>query len=76
MGLGSRRQLQDSICQFLIYPVSQEYRSNEVWFIHQEDAEDFATGWENIYLTHIDDAQHILSIQKYDQAYHDKQKKR
>ena len=25
-------------------------------------AEDFATGKENIYLTHIEDAQHILSI--------------
>ena len=38
-------------------------------------AEDFATGQESIYLTHIEDAQHILSIHKYDQAYHDKQKK-
>ena len=38
-------------------------------------AEDFATGWENIYLIHIEDAQHVLSIHKYDQAYHDKQKK-
>ena len=27
-------------------------------------AEDFATGWENISLTHIGDAQHILSIHK------------
>ena len=39
-------------------------------------AEDFATGQENIYLIHIKDAQHILSIHKYDQAYHDKQKKK
>ena len=38
-------------------------------------AEDFATGQENFYLTHIKDVQHILSIHKYDQAYHDKQKK-
>ena len=38
-------------------------------------AEDFATGWENIYPTHIKDAQHILSIHKYDQAYHNKWKK-
>ena len=38
-------------------------------------AEDFATGQENVYLTHIEDAQHILSIHIYDQAYHDKQKK-
>ena len=38
-------------------------------------AEDFATGWENVYLIHIEDVQHILSIHKYDQAYHDKQKK-
>ena len=38
-------------------------------------AEDFATGQENIYLIHIEDAQHILSIHKYDQAYHDKQKR-
>ena len=38
-------------------------------------AENFATGWENVDLTHIEDAQHILSIDKYDQAYHDKQKK-
>ena len=38
-------------------------------------AEDFATGWENISPTHIEDAQHILSIHKYDQAYHDKWKK-
>ena len=29
----------------------------------------------NVYPTHIKDAQHILSIHKYDQAYHDKQKK-
>ena len=35
-------------------------------------AEDFATGQENVYLIHIEDAQHILSIHKYDQAYHDK----
>ena len=34
-------------------------------------AEDFATGW--IYPMHIEDAQHILSICKYDQACHDKQ---
>ena len=38
-------------------------------------AEDFATGWENVYPIHIKDVQHILSIHKYDQAYHDKQKK-
>ena len=38
-------------------------------------AEFFATGQENIYLTHTKDVQHILSIHKYDQAYHDKQKK-
>ena len=38
-------------------------------------AEDFATGWENVYRTHIKDAQHILSIHKYDQAYHNKWKK-
>ena len=38
-------------------------------------AEDFATGWENIYPTHIKDVQHILSIHKYDQAYHNKWKK-
>ena len=31
-------------------------------------AEDFATGWETIYPTHIEDVQHILSIHKYDQA--------
>ena len=37
--------------------------------------EDSATGQENIYLTHIKDVQHILSIHKYDQAYHNKQKK-
>ena len=35
-------------------------------------AEDFATGQHNVYPTHIEDAQHILSIHKYDQAYHDK----
>ena len=38
-------------------------------------AEDFATGQENIYLIHIKDVEHILSIHKYDQGYHDKQKK-
>ena len=38
-------------------------------------AEDFATSQENIYLMHIEDAQHILSIHKYDQAYHNKWKK-
>ena len=41
----------------------------------KKTAEDFATGWENIYPIHIKDVQHILSIHKYDQAYHDKQKK-
>ena len=35
-------------------------------------AEEFMTGWENIYPIHIKEAQHILSIHKYDQAYHDK----
>ena len=38
-------------------------------------AEDFATGQVNVYPTHIKDAQHILSIHKDDQAYHDKHKK-
>ena len=38
-------------------------------------AEDFTTGWENVYLIHIEDAQHILSVHKYDQAYHNKWKK-
>ena len=38
-------------------------------------AEDLTTGWENVYPIHIKDAQHILSIHKYDQAYHDKWKK-
>ena len=38
-------------------------------------AEDFATGWENVYPIHTKDAQHVLSIYKYDQAYHDNQKK-
>ena len=37
-------------------------------------AEDFATGQENVYPTHIEDMQLILSICKYDQAYHYKQK--
>ena len=37
--------------------------------------EDFATGWDNVYPTHIEDAQHILSIHRYDQAYHNKWKK-
>ena len=34
-------------------------------------AEDFATGQENIYPIHIEDAQYVLSIHKYDQAYQD-----
>ena len=38
-------------------------------------AEDFTTGWENVYPTYIEDVQHILSIHKYDQAYHDKWKR-
>ena len=38
-------------------------------------AEDFTTGQENVYLIHIKDSQHILSIHKYDQAHHDKWKK-
>ena len=38
-------------------------------------AEDFATGQENVYLIHIEDVQHVLSIHKYDQAYYNKQKK-
>ena len=33
-------------------------------------AEDLATGWENIYPIHIEDVQYVLSIHKYDQAYH------
>ena len=37
--------------------------------------EDFATGRENVYLTHIEDVQQILSIHKYDQDYHDMWKK-
>ena len=37
-------------------------------------AEEIAAGWENAYLTHIEDAQHMLSIHKYYQAYHDKWK--
>ena len=39
----------------------------------KKTTEDFATGQESVYPTHIEDAQHILSIHKYDQAYHDKQ---
>ena len=38
-------------------------------------AEDFTTGQENIYPINIKDAQHILSIHKYNQAHHDKQNK-
>ena len=38
-------------------------------------AEDFTTGWENVFTIHIKNAQHVLSIHKYDQAYHDKHKK-
>ena len=38
-------------------------------------AEDFATGQEDIYLIHIEDVQHVLSIHKYNQACHDKHKK-
>ena len=38
-------------------------------------AEDFTTGQENIYLIHIKNVQHVLSIHKYDQAYHVKWKK-
>ena len=37
----------------------------------QKKGEDFATSCENIYPTHIEDAQHVLSIHKYDQTYHD-----
>ena len=37
--------------------------------------ENVATGWKDIYPIHIKNAQHILSIHKYDQAYHHKQKK-
>ena len=38
-------------------------------------AEDFATGWENVYPIHIEDVQHILFIHEYYQAYHNKQEK-
>ena len=38
-------------------------------------AEDFATCWLNVYATHIEDVQYMLSMHKYDQAYHNKQKK-
>ena len=38
-------------------------------------AEDFTTGCENVYPIHIEDVQHVLSIHKYNQAYHDKHKK-
>ena len=30
------------------------------------------TGQENVYMIHIKDVQHIFSVHKYDQAYHDK----
>ena len=49
-------------------------RTKDSLFI-KKMAEDFATGQENVYPTHIKDVQHILSIHKYDQAYHDKWKK-
>ena len=38
-------------------------------------AEDLTTGQKTVYPAHIEDAQHVLSIHKYDQAYHDKCKK-
>ena len=38
-------------------------------------AEDLATGQENVYPINIEDAQHVLSIHKYNQAYHNKCKK-
>ena len=75
MGLLSRRLLQDSICQFIIHPVSQEYGSMQYGSFIKKMGEDFATGQENLYPIHIEDVQHILSIHKYDQAYHDKQNK-
>ena len=37
--------------------------------------EDFTTGQENVYVIHIEDVQHVLSIHKYDQFFHDKWKK-
>ena len=37
--------------------------------------EDFAKGQENVNLIHIKEAQHILYIHKYDQAYHNQQNK-
>ena len=41
----------------------------------KEVAEDVVTSWENIYLIHIEDVQHILSIHKSEQAYCGKWKK-
>ena len=35
-------------------------------------AEDYDTGWENIFLIHIKDVPHILSIHEFDQAYRNK----
>ena len=57
-------------CMLVSYPSQMKYSS----FI-KKMAEDFTTGWENIYPIHIKDMQHILSIHKYDQGYHDNQKK-
>ena len=62
MGLRPRRQLQDSICQFLIHPVSQEYGSNEVQVIYQEDGRRLCHSSGKCLPNHIEDVQHILSI--------------
>ena len=55
----------------ILYPKNMDQMKYDSFI--KKMVEDFATGWENVYLTHIEDAQHVLSIHKYDQACHDKQ---
>ena len=63
----------DSIHEFSIHLVSQEYGSNEVWFIHQEDGRRLHHRLGEC----LPDPHQgcTMSIHKYDQAYHDKHKK-
>ena len=60
---------------FLSIPYPKNTDQTKYGSFIKKMAEDFATGQDNVYLTHIEDAQHILFIHNCDQAYHDKWKR-
>ena len=72
---GKEGSYKTAYASFLSIPYLKNMDQTKYGSFIKKMAEDFATGWENVYPTHIEDVQHILSIHKYDPAYHDKQKK-